>query len=199
VTTITAEVRAPGRPRSRVADEAILDATVDLYAEAGFEGLSVDAVANRAGVSKATIYRRYPSKVDMVLAAAARAADREQGDVDTGNVRDDLRGHVQNLVRLLTKTEIGRCVPTMVADKTRNPELAAAHQRFSASRRALLLAAVRRGLDRGELRPDTDAELVADLVAGPIFYRHLVSGGRIDRAYGDGLVDAVLAGFLAVR
>jgi AcrR family transcriptional regulator len=197
--TITAEVRAPGRPRSRVADEAILDATVDLYADLGFDGLSVDAVANRAGVSKATIYRRYPSKVDMVLAAAARAADREQGDVDTGNIRDDLRGHVQNLVRLLTRTEIGRCVPTMVADKTRNQELAAAHQRFSASRRALLLAAVRQGLDRGELRPDTDAELVVDLVAGPIFYRHLVSGGRIDRSYGDGLVDAVLAGFLALR
>jgi AcrR family transcriptional regulator len=191
VTTITAEVRAPGRPRSRAADEAILDATVDLYADLGFEGLSVDAVASRAGVSKATIYRRYPTKVDMVLAAAARAADQEQGDVDTGNVRDDLRGHVQNLVRLLTRTEIGRCVPTMVADKTRNPELAAAHTRFSASRRALLLAAVRRGLDRGELRADTDAELVADLVAGPIFYRH--------RLYGDSLVDAVLAGFLAAR
>ncbi|MGH9026618.1 MAG: TetR/AcrR family transcriptional regulator [Acidimicrobiia bacterium] len=198
-TDVEVEVRAPGRPRSRAADAAILDATVDLYADLGFEGLSVNAVASRAGVSKATIYRRFPSKVDLVLAAATRAADREHGDVDTGNVRDDLRGHVNALVRLLTKTEIGRCVPTMVADKTRNTELAAAHNRFSARRRGRVVEAVRRGRERGELRPDTDADLVADLVVGPVFYRHLVSGGRIDRAYADHLVDAVLAGFVGLR
>ena len=161
--------RPPGRPRSEAADEAILEATVALYGDHGFEGLSMDAVAARAGVSKATIYRRYPSKVELVMAAAVHLAEREHPAFDTGSVRDDLCAHVRTFVRMLTSTEVGRCLPTMVADKRRSPELADAHHRFSAARRA-------------------------PLIAGPVFYSYLVSGRRLDRAYADAVVDAVLLG-----
>ena len=191
----TSEARPPGRPRSEAADEAILEATVALYGDLGFAGLSMDAVAARAGVSKATIYRRYPSKVDLVMAAAVRLAEREHPAVDTGSVREDLCAHVRTLVRMLTTTDVGRCLPTMVADKKRSPELAEAHDRFSAARRAALIAAVRRGVARGELRDDTDSELTADLIAGPVFYSYLVSGRRLDGRYADRVVDAVLEGW----
>jgi AcrR family transcriptional regulator len=186
--------RPPGRPRSATADEAILEATVALYGDHGFDGLSMDGVAARAGVSKATIYRRYSSKVDLVMAAAARLAEREHPAVDRGTVRGDLCAHVRALVRMLTTTDVGRCLPTMVADKKRSAELAEAHDRFSAARRVPVVAAVRRGVERGELRTDTDAELVADLIAGPVFYSYLVSGRLLDNAYATRLVDAVLAG-----
>jgi AcrR family transcriptional regulator len=194
-----AVARPPGRPRSEAADAAILEATVELYGDLGFAGLSVDAVAARAGVSKATIYRRYPSKVELVMAAGERLADREHPAIDTGTVRGDLTAHARALIRMLKTSDVGRCVPTMVADKKRFPELAAAHDRFSATRRARMRAAVERGVARGELRPDTDCELVVDLLAGPAFYGYLVSGRRLDGAYAEQLVDALLVGFLPAQ
>src|SRR5438132_7533609 len=102
------EARRPGRPRSAEADEAILEAAVDLFAEVGLEGLTVEGVAARAGVGKATIYRRYPGKVDIVVAAARRFTEGPVEAPDTGTTRGDLRELVDGLVRLLTKTPLGR-------------------------------------------------------------------------------------------
>ena len=86
----TAE-RPRGRPRSAIADQSIREAAVDLFAERGFEGFSVEDVADRAGVSKATVYRRYPSKVDLVVEAGSCLATDEIRFPDTGNLRDDVR------------------------------------------------------------------------------------------------------------
>ncbi len=190
---MTAPVRAPGRPRSEEADRAILDAAIEVFAEAGLDGVTIEGVAARAGVGKATIYRRYPSKVDLVIAAATALCEAESPNPDSGSVEGDLRVIARNLVRLLTKTSAGRAMPQLVADAALNDELRDAHRSFVARRRGRTAQAVTRGIERGELRSDTDVELLVDLIGGPIFYRHLVSGGRLDNSWADRLVDAALA------
>jgi hypothetical protein len=127
------------------------------------------------------------------MASARCLTDIEAPQPDTGRVEDDLRATARGLVHLLTDTAAGGAVRQIVAELDRNPELRRAHAEFIEGRRAGTVAAVRRGVDRGELAADTDPELVADLIGGPIFYRHLVSGARLDTAYADELVSAVLA------
>jgi AcrR family transcriptional regulator len=190
---VTAPARAPGRPRSEEADRAILDAAIEVFAEAGLDGVTVEGVAARAGVGKATIYRRYPSKVDLVIAAATALCEAEAPVPDTGTIDGDLQVIARNLVRLLTKTAAGRAMPQLVADAALNDELRDAHRSFVARRRARTAHAVSQGIARGELRDDTDVEIVVDMIGGPIFYRHLVSGGRLDHAFADRLVVNALA------
>jgi AcrR family transcriptional regulator len=190
---VNAAARAPGRPRSEVADRAILDAAMEVFAEAGLDGVTVEGVATRAGVGKATIYRRYPCKVDLVIAAAGALCEAEAPKPDSGSVDGDLRVVARNLVRLLTQTIAGQAMPQMVADSARHDEMREAQRRFVASRHAVTAVAIARGIERGELRADTDIDLVVDLIGGPIFYRHLVSGGRLDSTFADRLVDSALA------
>jgi AcrR family transcriptional regulator len=183
----------PGRPRSVEADQAIVDAALAVFAEEGFDGLTMEAVAARAGVGKATVYRRYPGKAELVIRAASCLSAAEAPEADTGSLRGDLRAIARNLVHLLTATVAGRCVPELVAALPRCAPLAGEHRRFIAVRRRLTVRAVDRAVARGELAADTDAEIVADLLTGPIFYRHLVMRGRLDTRYADRVVDAILA------
>jgi AcrR family transcriptional regulator len=194
---ITDPVRRPGRPRSEAADRAILDAALEVFAECGFDGLTVEGVAARAGVAKATIYRRYPCKVDLVMAAASCLREAVAPDPDTGRVADDLRVIARALIQVLTSTPVGPAARQMVAEIGRNPDLRRAHQTFIAARRAVVVAAVRRGIEHGELRAGIDPELVADLVGGPIFYRYLVSGAPLDPTFADRVVSATVDAFRA--
>ena len=99
----------PGRPRSAAADTAILDATIDLFAECGFEGVTMEAVAERAGVAKSTVYRRYPSKLDMIMAAWSDCSpDGDEVDVDTGSLELDLRSAAARLRRVFGSDPVGR-------------------------------------------------------------------------------------------
>jgi AcrR family transcriptional regulator len=183
----------PGRPRSLEADQAILDAALVVFAEEGYDGLTIEAVAARAGVGKGTVYRRYPGKAELVFHAASCLTASDVPDADTGSLAGDLHVLARWLVHLLDGTIAGRCVPQLVAAVSRTPELAGEHARFVAERRHHALAAVARAIGRGEVPPDTDASLVVDLLAGPIFYRHLVCRGALDVDYADRVVDAVLA------
>jgi AcrR family transcriptional regulator len=188
----TATARRPGRPRSAEADEAILDATLELFAELGYEGLSVEAVAARARVSKATIYRRFPSKSELVIATCTAVSDKVREPADTGNLRGDLEVIVGNICRMLTTTVNGRMLPQMVAEAARNPDLKAAQRAFVARRRTLCLEVLERAVERGEIERALDVAAVADLLVGPLFYRHLVSGDPLDRAFRRTHVDNVL-------
>jgi AcrR family transcriptional regulator len=176
------------------ADEAILEAAVDLFAEGGLDGLTVEGVAARAGVGKATVYRRYPCKVDLVIAASHSFAIRNER-TDTGTTRGDLRAMVDGLIELLTSTALGRAMPMMVADRARIPELADAHRGIVAEKRAQHRQVVLRGIARGDLRPDVDPEAVIDAYVGPVFYRFLISDAPLDDAFADSLVDTVLRAF----
>ena len=189
------EPRRPGRPRSAVCDEAILEAAVHLFAEGGFDGLTVEGVAARAGVGKATIYRRYPCKIDLVVAASRAFSNDGDTVPDTGDTRADLRLLVHQLIAMLTETPLGRVIPVMVADRTHVPELAQAHREIIEEKRARHRAVVCRGVARGDLRTGVDVEAVIDAYVGPIFYRFLVSDGPLDDAFADSLVDTVLRAF----
>ena len=158
--------------------------------------LCVEGVAARAGVSKATIYRRYPGKAELVIAAAEVLGRSAKGPTpDTGSLRDDLRALGLGYRRLLEDSDAGRAIPAMIVARHRDPELAEAHRgvhrRRGGPRPPRSSAG---GVDRGEIRADADVELVVDLVAGPLFYRILINGDApVDRPTSTALVDAVAA------
>ena len=190
----TAE-RPRGRPRSAIADKAIREAAVDLFAERGFEGFSVEDVADRAGVSKATVYRRYPSKVDLVVEAGSCLATDEIRFPDTGNLRDDVRGLARSLVNAFENTRAGKVMPVMTFERRRYPELDAGYRRFLADRKARTRAVLRRAVQRGELPGDTDIGVMSSMLVGPIFHRLMITQEPLNEVFVDALVDALLRGF----
>lgn len=183
--------RPAGRPRSEEAHRAILDATLEILAEKGYQGLSMEGVAARAGVGKATVYRRWPSKVPLVLDAAMASVESVRPP-DTGSVRQDIRLLLGAVLQVLTETLAGRVLPWLVAERLDDPELRQALETFWAARRNLMFQILDRAVDRGELPANLDREIVADLLYGPIHYRFLVSGGPLSQAFVDRLVDQVL-------
>lgn len=189
--------RRPGRPRSIVADAAILDAATEAFIECGWEGLTIEGVAARAGVGKTTIYRRYPGRLDLLVAAAERLAEEKGAVPDTGTLRGDLVALVDGYLAMLTSTRTGRAIPAMVAATARNPEVAIAYRAFINQRRRESAEPIERAIRRGELAIDTDVGLVLDLLVAPLFYRSFVSLDPVDGAYTEGLVDAVLSAVTA--
>ncbi|HEX9506634.1 MAG TPA: TetR/AcrR family transcriptional regulator, partial [Acidimicrobiia bacterium] len=183
------------RPRSVEADGAILDAAIEIFAECGLDGLTVEGVAARAGVGKATIYRRYPGKVELVVAATRCFTQAGEPAPDTGTTRGDLRALVEGLITMLTTTPLGRALPILVAARARVPELDGAYAEIVAEKRSRSAQVVRRGIDRGDLRSDIDPDLVVDVVVSPVFYRFLVTGAPFDSVFVEQLVDSTLRAF----
>jgi AcrR family transcriptional regulator len=187
--------RGMGRPRDARVDTAILDATLALIVEHGVETLRVDDVAERAGVGKATIYRRYRSRDELLIAAIAVLV----GEItipDTGSTKDDLLALMRDAVNVYGKAPAAQAMPALIAAMNRDSALARATRAgFLASRRDALKKVVERGVGRGDLRADLDVELALDVLGGPLFYRLLITGGPIDDQLADGVVDLLLHGF----
>lgn len=187
--------RTPGRPRDPQADEAIIDAALALLTEEGFDRLSMDAVAARAGVGKATIYRRWPSKEALVIDAVARRSDPLPDLFSGATIREQL---VELLDRIVAKsrTGVGQLLPCMVGASVANPDLARHYrEQIMTPRRARVAELLRAAMARGELRPDLDVELAIDQVVGPLLYRVVLAGDRtVDRAECDRIVGLALDG-----
>jgi len=182
-----------GRPRSAAAGEAILTATLSLLAEGGFGGLTTDAIAARAGVSKATIYRRWNSKEAVVLAALETLAS-EVPTPDAGSLAGDLAELARGLVAVFSDEKTGGLVGAVVDQMTLSADFAATmRQGFLRARRAAALQVLERARERGELGRDTDLELAVDLLAAPFYYRVLITGAPVDQAFGAQVVYALLA------
>jgi len=173
-----AECRKPGRPRDARADRAILEATLELLGETGLAGLTVDAVAARAGVGKATIYRRWSSKEALVLNAWKECIEVTPVP-DTGTLRGDLEQLIRTLTAGLTGHTINRVFPQMVAAARVNHELSDEFAHFIAERRRPVREVLRRARERGELPADANLDLVHDLLLGPLMYRILVTGAPV--------------------
>lgn len=189
--------RAAGRPRSPRIDAAILDAALELLAESGLEGLSVEAVAARAGVSKAAIYRRWPSRDEMV-AAAFRSVTTSLEVPETGNVRDDLVELLAGFQSATLRSLPGHLVPRLVAATVSNPELLRVFlANVYAPRRAALLAVLKRGVERGQLRRDVDLNLCLAMIVGPLLHAALLDAGALSSDLLVQLVDSLLAGIAA--
>jgi AcrR family transcriptional regulator len=181
--------RGPGRPRSAESTRAILDATRALLAEHGFTAMSMDEVARRAHVGKDTLYRRWSSKVALVIDAIEPLADEHVSVPETGDLRQDLLVYVADIIELLTTTDYGLVVAGLVGEAARNPEFAEAFHGFWASRSRAGRQLLERAAARGQLRPDVDAEFGIGLVLGPVFYRLLLSGSALDSGFAEALVE----------
>jgi AcrR family transcriptional regulator len=167
-------------------------------AEHGVHALRMDDVADRAGVGKATIYRRYRSKEQLVTDAVG-ALVSEIEVPDSGSTRTDLLALMRDAVELYRGSLAARLMPTIIDEMSRNPDLAAvARDRFLNVRRAALETVFDRGVRRGDLRTDLDMELALDVLAGPLFYRLLVTGGPIDERLAESVVELILAGFAPI-
>jgi AcrR family transcriptional regulator len=184
----------PGRPRSAAADEAILDATVDLLAEQGFLGLSIEAVAVRAGVAKTTIYRRWPTKDELLMDAVAclkHAHPEPRGE----SLRDDLIDMLSRMRDAWFEGRFGRVMARLAADGLERPELyRQGRERFVAPRRAQTRRVIERGIAEGVIRGDVDPEWVISLLVSPIISAALTHQDALPRQQIEFIVDTVLAG-----
>jgi AcrR family transcriptional regulator len=184
-----------GRPRERRADRAILEAALELIAEDGVRDLRVDDVAERARVGKATIYRRYRSK-DELVTAAVDALVSEIAIPDTGSTRGDLLGLMRGAVEVYSGSLEAGVIRGLADAIRRDPELArSVRDGFLGPRRTALRTVLERGIERGDLREGLDFELALDVFAGPLFYRLLFTGGPIDKRLADGVVELTMRGF----
>ncbi|MGI9120177.1 MAG: TetR/AcrR family transcriptional regulator [Acidimicrobiales bacterium] len=190
--------RRPGRPRDSELDAVILKAAIELLCQEGFAGTTVEAVAERAGVGKATIYRRWPTREDLLLAAGGSTIVCPSRP-DTGSLRQDLIVLARGLMAMLTTTPVGRLLPATVAEVARNPELRTRLDAFIDDRRAPVRQVLAQAATRGELAEGIDHELIVDLMSGPIFTRVLLTGRPLEEGLAEGIVDAVLAGVLAPK
>jgi AcrR family transcriptional regulator len=187
--------RSRGRPRDERADRAILTATLESMAESGTHDLRMDDVAERACVGKATIYRRYRSKGELITAAIA-ALVSEIHIPDTAGTRTDLLALMRSAVEVYRGSVEAAVMPSLVDAMSRDGELAhLVRDGFLSRRRAALRTVLDRGIERGDLRDDLDVELALDVLGGPLFYRLLVTGGPIDEQLAEGVVELILRGF----
>jgi AcrR family transcriptional regulator len=184
--------RRPGRRRDESKDDAILQATRELLAERGFDGMTMDAVADRAGAGKATVYRRWPSKVQLTVDAivCAPGTPMSADEIpDTGSLRSDLLA-----VRFGRKrSDDSELMSGVISAVKENPDVAAAfQQQFVRSRVTLMRGLLERAQQRGELRDDIDLEMVAAVAPAMITYRKMVAGQRIDDEFVEQMIDSVI-------
>ncbi|MFC7545335.1 TetR/AcrR family transcriptional regulator [Plantactinospora sp. GCM10030261] len=193
--TSTDAPRSPGRPRSVRADEAIVDAALDLLAEGStIEALSIEAIATRAGVGKATIYRRWPGK-EALLLDALRTLKGPPPEPAGRSVREDL-------ITLLTAAgrqpdpRAVRIMPCLVPEVHRSAEQHRLYQELIEPRRQAMREVLRRGVTTGELRPDIDVEVCMMMITGPMLMHRLLRWRPDieDRELAERIVDAIFAG-----
>jgi len=168
------DVRArPGRPRDPACDAAILQAALEVFAEEGYAGVSIDGVAARAGVGKATIYRRWASKAELVVEAVRCGASVDDRLPDTGDLRADLTSMMQPLIDRL-RGDDAKLLTMFAVERQREPEL---QEQFNQSvigkKREHLRHLVALAIERGELPPDTDVELIAEVPPALIWHHAL--------------------------
>lgn len=165
--------RVPGRPRSARAHRAILDAALDSFIENGYEGMSIESVAERAGVGKTTIYRRWPSKKELIVAAMDTLFEQFHPSA-TGDLRADLVSNVGRVHHFIMKTKAGEALPRMVWEVASGTPLGHAYfEKVMKPRFGWLLESLAAAKERGELRPDLDVDLALASVVGSMMFLRL--------------------------
>ncbi len=188
--------RAPasgGRARDPELDDAITTATTALLEESGFAGLTIEAIARRAGVARATVYRRWPN-LDALLAHVLRGVVHEIPIPDRGNVREDLIAILEEELAVVRR-DAGKLYPSLGVQAKADSGAREALADLMQHRRAAVREVLRRGVDRGEIRDDVDLDLAFFLVWGPVYYRHMFGfacAAPIQADFIPRLVDAVL-------
>ena len=187
--------RAPGRPRSEASHQAIIHATLDLLLEAGYGSLTMESVRQRAGVGKATIYRRWASKQELVRDAIV-SMHEDFTAIDTGSLRGDYAAIAAQVRSSAQRAAGATFMPRLLGEAVNDPELHAIfYENLVRPRREALGGILRKAIERGELRGDVDVELMIDLFAGPAVYRMLITGGDTSKMFAvEAQLDALLNG-----
>jgi AcrR family transcriptional regulator len=184
--------RRPGRPRSEECDNAIEAAALALLVEVGFAGMTMEGVAARAGVGKATVYRRWESKADLVVDAVLRRCREYVVSPDTGSLTGDLLELYRALLAKFRRD--GLVMQSFVAEQGRHPELAEVFRTaFLEERRAAMRDVLARGVGRGELAPDADLDLLGDVGSALMWHRFSISGSPLDDDLPQRIVDQFFA------
>jgi AcrR family transcriptional regulator len=187
--------RQAGRPRDPGYDRAILDATLQVLLDKGYKGLTIDGVAAKTGIGRPTIYRRWPSKPALVIAALAQSVGLSPTP-DTGALRSDLLAFQRQQVRLMNSPESRRTTAGLVADLVADPELSEVYFRdYIAPRRESVKQALQRAINRGELRAGADFDLIYDMLLGPLFMRSVVRGEPLGFDLAERTVEVILTSF----
>jgi AcrR family transcriptional regulator len=151
----------------------VLDAAIDLLAERGYSGFSVEGVVERTGVAKTTLYRHWPTRDDLLAAVIGQLGGTGRLP-DTGSVRQDLLDFFARRVQAAHRRQWERCMPALVEAAARHPELAAMIARLTAQALSQVETLIRRGIERGEIRPGINPELAASALMGPLVFRRLL-------------------------
>jgi AcrR family transcriptional regulator len=193
--------RRRGRPRDAGAREAILDATLALLAERGFHATTMDSIAERAGVGKNTIYRRWSAKDELIIDALLHfSADLELRAGPGDDVYARLLEYARSLARLHADPLASRLIPGLLGELQRDPAFADAYaERVVRPLRQPLIALLELARERGELRADADPDQIADMLVGPSFLRMLFAFGlpKTQPTYPDALLEAIWHGVAA--
>jgi AcrR family transcriptional regulator len=191
----TATTPRRGRPRSEKATNAILEAAAELLLLRGLGAMSMEEVAERAGVSKATIYRWWPSKEMLALDALLAWAAVQAPTRDTGSLRGDLLALARPWVREITRQPFGRVIAALVTEAQSDPQFAEAYRtHFVEPRRDAMRAAFARAVARGEAPAELDVEVAIDLIYGPLYHRLLHGHAPLTRRFAEDVVDMALGG-----
>lgn len=181
-----------GRPRSDAANTAILEASIALIRDIGFDAVTMEGIAARAGVGKATIYRRWTSR-ELLVAEAIRHITQLMPVPDTGTTEGDLHAVMRGTMRMYQDSASAALLSGLVAAMARSPVIAqAVRSGFVATRRAAMREVLERGMARGDLRDDLDVEVALDMLSGPLLLRLLVTGAVIDERLATLIVEMVL-------
>ena len=185
-----------GRPRSEKAHKAILDAAAELLLARGLSAVSMDAVAERAGVSKATIYRWWPTKETLALDALyTEWATVGPSPRDTGSLRGDLLALLRPWARLTSSRPYGRVIAALITEAQTDPVFATEYrQRVVEPRRDQARAVFRRAIERGEIPADTKVEVALDLLYGPLYHRLLHGHAPLNDRFTQDVIDMALNG-----
>lgn len=191
MTVMTDSPPRRGRPRSVAADDAILAATLELVAEVGISGMAMDELARRAGVAKATIYRRWSNKEALVI-EALRSAMGPIESADTGNLRLDLEQYLGELVGRFDRNPMNDVLPHLIEAACHDPKIQSSLDDYVQFRRAPLRVIFERARERGDLDDDADIDLLIDLTIGPFIYRRLLTRDTVDQPFVERLLDHIL-------
>ena len=185
--------RARGRPRCEDSRSRILQAGLELLEESSFAEITADAIAERAGASKATIYRWWPNKDAVLVEALRETVAQEFPFPDTGDLREDIRQQLLNFMKLLSGRR-GRIFTAFVAAAQSDPQVADTFQRvWREPRRRASMAVLERHRGR-QMRQDADLEMVLDALYGPLYYRLLTGNRKFREGYADALTEIVFEG-----
>ncbi len=166
--------RAVGRPRDPELDRRIVEATLELLVQGGYDSLTIEAVAAYAGVGKASVYRRFSGKEQLVIEAVASLTEQPEPVVGAG-VRDELVSLLEVLRRKSDSSLAGKVFPRLLGASAENPALMQRYrEQVLDPRRRRFLDVLQRGIDEGLVRADVDLEHAADLLIGPMAYRNLI-------------------------